>query len=107
MKKPLLLSLPLLLLPFSTSAADIENGKALHDSQCVSCHTAMTGGEPDTLYTREHRRINDWNALQNQVQRCEQNLGLSWFDDQLDDVSAYLNAAYYKFATDSKERNKQ
>ena len=36
-------------------------------------------------------------ALQKQVRRCELNLGLKWFDDDISNVVSYLNDTYYRF----------
>lgn len=71
-------------------AEDDESGKGLHDSNCVACH----GSE---VYTRKDRRITNMDALNTQVARCENNLGLQWFEDQRDAVSNYLNDSYYHF----------
>ena len=84
---------PALILAFAAAsgswAADIENGKQLHQG-CTQCH----GTE---AYTRENRRVTDLNKLQNQVQRCALALGKVWSNEDVDDVTAYLNAEYYKF----------
>jgi hypothetical protein len=37
------------------------------------------------------------NGLDQQVQRCELSLGLKWFDDDIENVAAYLNQTYYHF----------
>jgi len=78
-------------------AADVAQGEALHKKHCVACHASMTGGKPDTLYTREKRRVSSLSALDKQVRRCEQSLGLRWFDDQVDSVTAYLDERFYHF----------
>lgn len=70
--------------------ADAEHGQKLHDEQCMKCHDSG-------VYTREDRRVTDRDALVKQVKRCEQNLGLSWFDTDINDVVQYLNQSYYKF----------
>ena len=36
-------------------------------------------------------------GLKKQVKRCELNLGLTWFDEDIQDVVSYLNTTYYKF----------
>ena len=36
--------------------------------------------------------------LRGWVRRWSANLGLKWTDDEVDDVTAYLNARYYRFA---------
>jgi hypothetical protein len=71
-------------------AADVQEGKGLVDEHCYSCHG-------DEVYTRADRKVNSLEALQKQVQRCELALGLRWFDDQIDDVTAYLNQSFYRF----------
>ena len=71
-------------------AQDAPIGKALHDSHCIACH----GSE---VYTRPNHRVTNMDALNTQVTRCENNLGLQWFDEQRDAVSNYLNDSYYHF----------
>ena len=63
---------------------------ALVKEHCSSCH----GSE---VYTREDRRVRSLAALHTQVRMCEQNLGLTWFDDQIDAVANLLNTQFYRF----------
>ena len=72
----------------TTAAA--ENGATLHQENCTSCHD-------DGVYKRKDRRVTDMAGLKKQVRRCEQSLGLTWFDEDIDAVVAYLNSTYYKF----------
>jgi mono/diheme cytochrome c family protein len=74
----------------ATLAADIAAGEQLHAKHCGQCH----GTE---VYTREDRKMNDYAALEQQVRRCEQNIGLKWFEEDVENVAAYLNQTYYKF----------
>jgi cytochrome c553 len=74
----------------ATTAADTDHGQNLEKEHCSSCHD-------DSMYTREKRRVTTLDGLQNQVRRCELNLGLKWFDDDINDVVTYLNNQYYKF----------
>ena len=92
MKKSLLVTLTLLLgiAAATTQAADIKNGKKLQQKNCMSCHD-------DGMYTREDRFIKKLSSLRSQVQRCESTLGLTWFDEEIDDVTAYLNKQFYNF----------
>jgi len=78
-------------------AADVAQGEALHQQHCVSCHASLTDGKPDSLYTRQDRRVTSLEGLKKQVHRCELSLGLQWFDDDVDNVSAYLNQRFYRF----------
>jgi mono/diheme cytochrome c family protein len=70
--------------------ADPAAGKALHEAHCFQCHGTQ-------VYTRADRRVRDLSQLRNQVQRCEQMLGLKWFETDIENVTAYLNQNYYKF----------
>jgi hypothetical protein len=78
------------LLPTQTLAKDAVDAQALVQENCTSCH----GTE---VYTRSDRRVNSFDALHSQVRMCEQNLGLTWFDDQVDAVTTLLNDKYYEF----------
>jgi mono/diheme cytochrome c family protein len=87
--KARLISLPLLLAAAGAQAADVADGKSLVDQNCHSCH----GSE---VYTRPDRKVQTLDGLHKQVRRCELALGLRWFDEQVDNASAYLNENYYK-----------
>jgi hypothetical protein len=76
----------------SGHAADLSKGKTLVEENCVRCHASE-------VYTREDRRVSSLSGLQKQVQRCEQMLGLTWFDADILNVTAHLNHQYYKFDT--------
>ena len=73
-----------------TMAADIENGDDLHFENCSGCHDS-------TAYTRENRKVQSLLRLGTQVRFCKDNLELTWFDDEVDDVIGYLNEKYYHF----------
>ena len=83
-------------LPWSAQA-DMANGKKLYQENCVACHARMVGGDGSSLFTRPDRRVSSLAGLGKQVRRCRDNLGLTWFDDQVNDVIDYLNVTYYKF----------
>jgi len=74
----------------SSAAIDINHGKSLQQENCMRCHD-------DSIYTREERRVTTLDALQRQVQRCETNLDLAWFPEDVDAVTEYLNTSFYKF----------
>ena len=71
-------------------AADVEKGKKLQQKNCMSCHD-------DEMYTRDNRFIKNESSLRTQVKRCESTLGLTWFDEEVDDVTTYLNQSFYHF----------
>jgi cytochrome c553 len=74
----------------SLSAANLDNGKTLVAGNCTKCHD-------ERVYTRPDRRVTTLGGLSQQVSRCEQSLGLKWFDDDITDVATYLNQTYYHF----------
>lgn len=94
--KKLTLSLAGLLISVATSTiamadGNIANGKKLYKgSKCNQCH----GTE---VFTRKDRKVTNLSKLEAQVRRCDSNLNTNWFDDEIIDVTAHLNKAYYKF----------
>ena len=81
-----------LLLALTTSAAlaDSAKGKKLHDAQCMKCHDT-------SVYTRPKHFISSRDALRKQVNRCHQNVGAQWSDEDINDVVQYLDETFYKF----------
>ena len=86
-----------LTVPAAAGAADIPRGSTLHEKHCVACHTSLTGGKPDSLYIRPDRRVTTLEGLTKQVRRCELSLGLQWFDEDIDNVTGFLNQQFYRF----------
>ncbi len=78
-----------LLMPLA-SATVAEPALELVQQNCVSCHQSE-------VYTRDDRLMQTYDDLLAQVRRCELNLGLSWFDEQIEQVARHLNQEYYKF----------
>jgi cytochrome c5 len=70
--------------------AQAPDAHALYTDNCTQCH----GSE---VYTRADRKVTSKDALDTQVRMCEQNLGLKWFDDEVNSVAKLLNKEYYKF----------
>ncbi len=74
----------------AAEAADLQRGHELVETHCQRCH----GSE---VYTRSDRRVTSLSGLNKQVRRCEQMLGLTWFDDDIENTATYLNQEFYKF----------
>lgn len=70
---------------------DAHPGKILHEANCISCHDAK-------VYTRPERKVLDYTQLAAQVRRCDANLGSHLFDEDLAQITDYLNQAYYHYA---------
>jgi mono/diheme cytochrome c family protein len=98
-----LLAVMLITLPFNVMAAallpgDAENGKKLHDnSSCLGCHTQMTSGKPDMLYTRADHRVTDLGGLISQVGNCNKMQKVGLDENGVNDVVKYLNESFYQF----------
>lgn len=80
-----------LMMPLTViSAEDISFGKELHQENCLRCH------RPE-LYERTDKTVKTLQHLRSQVLFCAVNNDVGWFDEEVDDVTAYLNAFYYLF----------
>lgn len=86
-----------LIVTTASSAADFKSGKSLHDGSCINCHAKLVGGDGTAIYTRENRKIESYPALNKQVRRCRDSLGMPWPEDQIMDVIHYLNKSFYHF----------
>ena len=100
--KALLLALGFSSLVFiqSAQAGPIERGRELHKENCISCHVSIQGGDGTGIYTREDRKVEDYDALDAQVRRCKTSLNASWPEHQIQDLLSYLNGIFYKFQID-------
>ena len=72
-------------------AADAGRGRSLYDTSCNGCHA-------ESVHGRAKRAAADYEAIRGWVRRWSANLGLKWTDDEVADVTAHLNARYYRFA---------
>ena len=93
MKKIYGLLIFLTIIPFLVTpvlAVDLENGKSLHDDNCLRCHD-------ESKYTRKNRIVKNFQQLYERIKQCELMAELSWFDEEIADVTAYLNNQFYYF----------
>jgi len=77
---------------------DAGNGGVLLEARCTACHVQMFGDDGNSVYTRTDRKVNTIEGLMRRVEQCNaatQNGELSM--DQVNDITAYLNKAVYKF----------
>lgn len=75
----------------AVAATPAEDGKALHDAHCLSCHG--TG-----VYTRSDRRIDSRAGLKAQVKRCARGPAeVDWSGQEVEAVTRYLDNAFYQF----------
>ncbi len=74
----------------TVQAVDTQRGKKLHQQHCQRCHQ-------DEVYTRAERIVENFPALRERVSQCELSNNLLWFDEEIDDVTGFLNREYYEF----------
>ena len=72
-------------------AGDAARGRALYESHCSSCHS-------ESVHGREKREARDFEAVRAWVARWNTSLTLRWGEEEIEDVTLYLNGAYYRFA---------
>jgi hypothetical protein len=61
-----------------------------HEKNCTRCH----GSE---VYTRDNRRVQSFSALEAQVARCDANLAMGLFPEDLGALVEHLNTRFYRF----------
>lgn len=72
------------------AAGDSANGEKLYRSACLSCHDT-------SIHTRADKIIFSKKALRKRVEFCEGNTNTNWNASQMDDVTEWLNATFYKY----------
>lgn len=78
-------------------AADPERGRLLYENHCTDCHESL-------VHIRDERKADSPAALRAQIERWRDTLDLSWGDDEVDDVQAYLNQRFYGHPTEEEQR---
>jgi mono/diheme cytochrome c family protein len=74
--------------------ADVENGKELHDAECLGCHGSEAYGVKG-----DNIDVNDYFGLKRILSLCIQNTGkgADWFPEDQADVLEYMNSEFYHF----------
>ncbi|MFM1859035.1 MAG: hypothetical protein RL133_535 [Pseudomonadota bacterium] len=76
---------------------NLQQGKALHEAKCVSCHNSMMpGNKGEELYDEFNRKMKTTAQLKGMVEFCANRTKSGWFDEEIVSVSRYLNDTYYK-----------
>ena len=71
--------------------ASPERGRGLYLNHCLACHES-------TAHVRSNRRARTLPEVRRWVARWSVQLELGWGPSEIDDVTAYLNRAYYRLA---------
>ena len=78
-------------LAFAAPARAQSRGELLYSTHCIACHTSQ-------MHWRDNKMATDWNSLEAQVRRWQAANMLQWNEDDIGDVTRYLNDSYYHFA---------
>lgn len=73
-----------------TSASAQTRGELLYSTHCNACHS-------EQMHWRAGRTVTDWKSLQGQVRRWQAAASLRWSEDDVLDVTRYLNQSIYHF----------
>jgi len=86
----------------TSSAHDASWGQSLHEESCAGCHKVPH----DAAFYQARRggKIGSSESLRTMVQGCVTHFGISWFDEEVDAVTAYLDKAHYRFADSGQVR---
>lgn len=71
-------------------AADLARGEALYENHCGDCHDR-------SVHRRESRLVESSDALRIWVRAWSVHQRLGWGEEEIDDVSAWLEATLYRF----------
>lgn len=79
------------LLALACNAASAQaRGYMLYSQHCIECHT-------EQVHWRDARLARDWKSLNAQVRRWQAVAQLNWSEEDIQNVTRYLNTRYYDF----------
>lgn len=79
----------LFLVSLSVAAGQPERGRLLYESFCHHCHISE-------IHYRVHSKVESLEQLRHQVWLWQAEMGLGWRAEEIDDVAAWLDWAYYR-----------
>ena len=74
----------------TATATDVDRGRALYESRCYECHSPAAHTRPSHVAANFHE-IRAW------VRRWNENLALNWSDEDIVNVTVFLNNTYYRY----------
>lgn len=69
---------------------EFDRGRALYENHCKSCHEALA-------HTRSGSQVHSEAELRERVASWSLHTGLNWSEDDVEDVTDYLNRHFYEF----------
>ena len=74
----------------SALAEQLKEGKELNTDNCTKCHDT-------SVYTKADRKVKTLDVLTKRVKACNSKTGAGLDEDELKDLTLFLNTEYYKF----------
>lgn len=74
--------------------ASPTRGELLYTTHCIACHNSQ-------MHWRDKRLATDWASLRAQVRRWQDVAKLGWSDDDIREVTRYLNDRIYRFRSEA------
>ena len=71
--------------------ADEDRGQSLYENHCQECHDTF-------VHKRDNRRVNSTETLGAWVWSMSAHTGLAWGEDEVHDITQYLNQHFYRFS---------
>lgn len=66
----------------------MSRGEMLYRNHCIECHNQQ-------IHWRDGRIAKDMEGLKHQVIRWQDAIGMQWSNEEIRDVTRYLNSTYY------------
>lgn len=76
---------------FATPAIAQDRGELLYSTHCGTCHA-------EQIHWRARRAVSDWTSLRAEVRKWQAMASLAWSEDDVLEVSRYLNDSIYRFS---------
>ena len=73
----------------SAASAEFDRGRALYEHHCQHCHEGWA-------HTRDGRVVTTLGGLRARVAAWSVHAGLHWGEEEIDDVTRYLNRRFYQ-----------
>jgi len=72
-----------------------SRGELLYTTHCLACHSTQ-------MHWRDKRVATDWDSLKEQVRLWQSRSQLSWSDNDIVEVTRYLNQRIYRFGRETE-----
>jgi len=76
--------------PAQSQPQSQSRGELLYNTNCIACHN-------EKMRWRGRKLVNDWDSLEAQVRRWQQASSLDRRDEDIMEVTRYLNGRFYGF----------